>query len=555
MKRYDRLLCALALLCLLLSLAPAAHAQEAYRWSINHQYVDLDVRKDGNVDMLYEVDANIVKGVWNEIWIPITTNNPGDQQVHYVEDGSGKRHDFYVDGQNIKVQGFNLKPGDNVRLVISSTLHPFVYKSSNKEGYANIDFNPPWWDMVIQDTKISVYLPADIPKNEVFTGKTEWSNFQVIDGKTKVYFENSLLGQNEIYKVTVAFPDKYMNSGAIAAQPGPFEDIPGLFTGLLDSTCGCWIPLLIFIGMIFIIALGGMSGRKSYGSPVVSMDGIGINKSLDPVEAATLLRVDPGRVLTMIMFSLMKNGNIKLISTEPIKVQPISRQGLNYYEKLFMDSVKDDTPDEDKLLECFKVLARRVVDKTRPYCRKDTEDYYKDKITQSWKEISALETPELRLQKYDTDMIWLMADERFTTKTKDYIGGSPGSDTYTIPPYYWWYPYYVGLPHHYGGTPGTPAPAPKDMGRPGGGVADRTVGSVETFANSISNSVEKFSAGIVGGVEKFVGVRNEANAPPPVTRAPSASGRPASCACVSCACACVSCACACACAGGGGGCT
>jgi len=197
--------------------------------------------------------------------------------------------------------------------------------------------------------------------------------------------------------------------------------------------------------------------RKPYDSPVVSMDGIGVNKNLDPVEAATLLRIDPKRVLTMIMFELMKNGNIKLLGTEPIRLEPVSRKGLNYYEKLYMDAIVGDKLDEDKLLDCFKVLARRVVDKTRPYCRKDTEDYYRSKIEEAWAEIKAVDTPELKLEKYDTNMFWLMADEQFNKKTKDYVSDAPGSNTVFVPNYYWWYPYYFGLPHHWG-THGTSQP-------------------------------------------------------------------------------------------------
>ncbi len=182
------------------------------------------------------------------------------------------------------------------------------------------------------------------------------------------------------------------------------------------------------------------------------MDGIGINKDLDPVEAATLLRIDPKRVLTMIMFDMMKKGNVKLISTDPIRLELVSRQDLNYYEKLYADAIKDNALDEDALLNCFKVLARRVVDKTRPYSRKDTELYYKQKIDEAWAAIQAVDTPELKLQKYDTNMIWLMADEQFKQKTSDYVAKAPGSSTVIVPPTYWWYPYYFGMPHYYGGT-------------------------------------------------------------------------------------------------------
>ena len=111
------------------------------------------------------------------------------------------------------------------------------------------------------------------------------------------------------------------------------------------------------------------------------MDGIGVNKNLDPVEAATLLRIDPKRVLTMIMFGLMKKGNVKLISTDPIRLTAGSPAGLNYYEKLFTDAIKDDGSTRISCLSALRCLPAASWIRPRPYCRKDTEDYYRSRST------------------------------------------------------------------------------------------------------------------------------------------------------------------------------
>jgi hypothetical protein len=163
---------------------------------------------------------------------------------------------------------------------------------------------------------------------------------------------------------------------------------------------------------------------------MLSMSGMGVNQNLDPVEAAMLLRDDPRRILTMIMFGLMKKGNVRLLSTEPLRLQLVARKDLNYYEALFADAIKGDTLNEDRLLACFKMLAQRVVDKTRPYSRKETEAFYRKKIDDAWKDVQAVDTPELKIQKYDTNMFWLMADEQFAEKTPDALR-SPGWNTAT----------------------------------------------------------------------------------------------------------------------------
>jgi hypothetical protein len=525
-----------------------AGAQEQYRWQIDRQHVTLDVGADGNVYMTYNVSATIVKGVWEEVWIPATV---GSMQVTGVTDGSGNSHSFYVDGGQIKTQGWNLQPGDPVSLSITSTLPRFVYLA-DKPDYVIVTFIPPWWDMTIADTMVKYVLPAEINTSEVFTGQREYSGIGTEYNRTMVFFNSSSLGPNQRFETAVSFPGRYMNEGAVTSKGDNGGVIVGPVDtgGVFDSVCGsagCCFPM-IFVGFILLVIFSSFF-RSPYASPSVSMGGMGVNQNLDPVEAAMLLRIDPRRILTMIMFGMMKKGNVKLTSSDPLRLELVARKELNYYEARFADAIKGNTLSEDKLLDCFKALAQRVVDKTRPYSRKETEAFYRQKIDDMWKDVQAVDTPELKLQKYDTDMFWLMADEQFATKTKDSLR-SPGWNTVTVPPFYWWYPYYFGLPHQHA-PPTMGQPVPQTGGAP---PTNQTTSSVESFASKISNSVETTSAGIIGGVESFLGVRNAANAPPAAASAP-ARAPGSSCACVSCACACVSCACACACAGGGGGCT
>jgi hypothetical protein len=551
------LLYIILILCLAVPAVPPATAQEAYRWQIDYQRVTLDIGDSGEVNMRYDVSAVIVKGNWPEVWIPATT---GDTQVYSVVDGDGKPHDYSVSDGQIKVQGFDLRPGDPVALTVYSRLPGFVYQADRPE-YAIVTFVPPWWDMTIPETRVTYALPAAVDHAEVFTGQREYSNIYDDQGRTVVVFEGRDLAPDQRFEAAVSFPDRYLAPGAATSkEPGPV-DVTGGVSGLLDSLCGLlfcglWLVVPAFIVLSIIMGLT----RKPYSSPRMAMDGVGVNKGLDPAEAAMLLRLDPRRVLTLIMFGLMKAGNVKLVSTDPVRLEVVSKKGLNYYEKPFADAIKTDgSLDEDGLLRSFKALAQRVVDKTRPYCRRDTEEYYRNKIEEAWDAVKAVDTPELKLQKYDTSMFWLMADEDFPKKTKDYLQ-TPGWDTYQIPNYYWWYPYYFGFPRYggYGGQPreGTAAPAPTRPAPAEGRPTDRTTATVESFANRVSNSVESLSAGVVGGVESFLGIRNAANAPPPAPISQPRVYTPStSCACVSCACACVSCACACACAGGGGGCT
>lgn len=540
-----------AAVVVLLAATPVASAEE-YSWQVNYQHVTLDLSKSGAADITYQVDATIEQGTWTEVWIPLTTRS---MSVMRVVDGSGKSHEFTVDkdSMQIKAAGFNLHPGDRVSLVINSYIPGFVYRSDTP-GYDIVSYIPPWWDMTLSDTSVEYLLPRGVNESDVFTGTRQYTGIgSTDDDRIAVYFNSSHLANNEQFDTAVSFPDSAMIAGAVTAK-SPTPEAPdyggdlvgGILAVVINSSC-C-VPIFV-IGLFVVVFSAAIWGSRGvYVSPEVSMDGVGVNKDLDPVEAAMLLRADPRRILTMILFGLLKKGNVKLSSTEPLKLELVSRFNSTYYEVAFLDAIKGDTLNEELLVTCFKLLAQRVVDKTRPFCRKDTEAYYKQRIEDAWSDVKAVDTPMLKLQRYDTAMLWLMADEQFATRTKDSMR-APGWDTATVPASYWWYPYYFGQPfptatagqHPVGGTAVSLPQMP----------ANQPTSSVEAFANKVCNSVESVSTGVVGSVEALVGVRNAANAPP---AAGSATHHSAS-SCASCACACAHCACACACAGGGHGCT
>src|SRR5208337_2181679 len=335
---YRRLVSILLVFLIAIFLAPHAGAQTTSSWQITYQHVILDIDSSGTVSMQYMINATIQQGVWTEVWVPVSD---GSEQVQSVT-ANGQPHSFHMGTDsygvnNVMIEGFNLNPSDPVSLTINATLSNFVYQS-DQPGYDIVTFAPVYWDMPITDTQVKFYLPGNVSKDQVFTGTglPQYDNIGVENGQTWVYFQNTNLAPNEQFQVAVSFPDSYMASGAAVTGysggyggSGQTIDTGGIFDTLLSLAVPGFIIFIIFISLIGSI---GSYNRRPYSSPVVSMDGIGVNKGLDPVEAATLLRVDPKRVLTMIMFGMMKKGNVKLLSTDPIKLQLVSAQGENYYE-------------------------------------------------------------------------------------------------------------------------------------------------------------------------------------------------------------------------------
>ncbi len=316
--------------------------------------------------MTYRVDAVIRQGYWQEVWIPLSKDG---MTISSIRDGRGVSHDYYIDNYSIKITGFDLKPGDRVNLVIDSTLPGMLFKSIFPDTGV-IVFTPPWWDMTIRATTIDYVFPSGvnpwrIDLNSsgfgVFIPDSNFGNrYTEIKEKDRVTirFKHYNLQPNQQFQTMIQFPLSCFSPGDLSTgQLGP----PYINTPDPSNDKG---PVYCNIFVLFIslcVSLAGiilrLRSRLHYSSPEVSMDGVGVNRDLDPAEAAMLLRVEPGRIFTMILFGLMKKGNLKLVSTDPVALEPVSRSGLIYYEQSFMDAIRDGKPDEDGLLDMFQATG------------------------------------------------------------------------------------------------------------------------------------------------------------------------------------------------------
>ena len=188
--------------------------------------------------------------------------------------------------------------------------------------------------------------------------------------------------------------------------------------------------------------------------------------------------------------------------------------------------------DQSKLTAVFRYLATSVNEKMKPYCRKDTEAFYRGHIARLWAEVKEKNTPELKLESLDKNLLWLMQDEKnlkeseglFESRQRGtawwpnwWLTGLPYGRAY--PGGYWWP---MAMYHSYSGI--------------SGGIIQGHEEKYREITESVFTPAKPAPARSIFSGTKSGGGHHGGFTPP-------------SCAC---ACACVSCACACACAGGGG---
>ncbi|MFQ6065288.1 MAG: hypothetical protein ACE5L6_07415, partial [Candidatus Bathyarchaeia archaeon] len=275
------------------------------------------------------------------------------------------------------------------------------------------------------------------------------------------------------------------------------------------------------------------------------METLGIRRGLTAVEASYLLALKPTKIVTAILYSLLKKRVVWVTSTKPsvkLKIVEEHENPLRYYENTFLKAIrKDGSLSEEKLARTVMELRDEVEEKLRGYCRRDTVKYYEKIVAKAWEQVEQAGTAQLASKAYDEQLLWLLLDENFDSRTENAFR------TRVFEPNPLWFWYWYG--YHY-----NPKPAYRPTTEPPSGqtAAPKIPGA--DFANNIATAVEGTANNIVVNLEKFANAIIPAPPPSQKTSTKPAHHRAScACACVSCACVCACVSCACACASGGVG--
>jgi hypothetical protein len=258
------------------------------------------------------------------------------------------------------------------------------------------------------------------------------------------------------------------------------------------------------------------------------------------VEAAILLEQSLDKVMTMILFGVIKKNAAAVKTRDPLQIDVTSPlpDGLHDYELNFLKAFKEtDSKTRRNLLQEMTVkLIKSVSEKMKGFSRRETIEYYKSIMEKAWQQVEAADTPEVKSQKFDEALEWTMLDRDYDDRTRRVFHGPvivPG----------WWGRYDPSYPQSASassGIPSAPMSLPSVPHLPG-----------SDFASSVATGVQTFSQKVIGNVTDFTSRVTNVTNPLPKPSSGSYGGRSGGGGGRSCACACACAGCACACAGGG----
>lgn len=545
---------------LMFSLVSTAAAQSSYSFSLDKEITNVYWNADGTLALDYLFTFSNDPGAHLIDFVDVGMPNGNFDRGSITADVHGQAVSISSDYQGQGGSGFSvdmgayaIQPGQEGTVHVNvGRISGVLYADSNDPAtYASADFSPTWFDSryVHGSTDLTVvfHLPPGVQAAEPrYHNVSGWpgdtapqAGFDDQQRITYTWHSASASGSTQ-YIFGASFPKQYIPSDMIVRMPTP--NIGGPIIEVIFTMLACLgsmgVPgffFLFFIGMI-IFSIVNQSRRKlQYLPPKIQIEGHGIKRGLTAVEAAILMEQPLDKVLTMILFGVIKKGAAQVLSREPLQVQVMKTQTdvpLYAYETGFLKAFNLPTAATRKveLQGMMVALVKSVSGKMRGFSRKETLDYYQGIMERAWQQIAAAGTPEVQSQIFDESVEWTMLDKNYDDRTRRVFSGPV-----FVPR--WWGHYDPGY-RPVGSAPavGMPASTGGQVTLPGANLAASMVSGVQNFAGQVVGDVSTFTSSVT----------NRTN-PVPVTKSGGYKGGGGG----HCACACACAGCACACAGGG----
>ena len=558
-------------LFLLASIISPVLAQD-YFFEVPEQDIQVFIEPDGSITLEYyylfqnAAGAHIIDFV--DIGMPgNSTYSLGDitasvdnKPITDIQDSQ------YVDGVALGL-GANAIPAGSSGIVYMHAENirgQFYFASSDEEEeYTSMRFQPNYFssDFVggTSDMTITFHLPQGLTEQEPrwFSPKN-WPGDETpasgFDEENRIIYQwsYSQASASKKYEFGISFPSRFIPTETINTEQTVTFNPSDLFGTLIPiACCGGFAGILALV--IYFAAKSAKKRKLKYLPPKIAIEGHGIKRGLTSVEAAILLEQPMDKILTMILFSVLKKDAAQVISREPLKVKVEDKlpDGLRDYETSFLKAFKGtkSATRRKQLQDMMVALVKSISTKMKGFSRKETVKYYEDIINKAWEQVEKAKTPEVRAEKYSEAVDWTMLDRDYDQRTRRVFGSGP-----VFMPYWWWRADPTIKRSSTGRSVGSSLARGSKPSIPSGGKSKtitlpRLPGS--DAAASLTNTVTAFSAGVVGNMTSFTsGVTNRTN-PVPKTSSSTFGGTGGRSGGASCACACACAGCACACAGGG----
>ena len=509
-----------------------SHAQD-YSFSVPANHSNVIINKDGSIGIEYSITFTCDLGAHPidivDIGLPNESYDIGAAEawINNVPVYEIYKSEYIDIGVEVHLGENIIWPGETGTLRFRIDNPKMVYHDDDRDDYASVEFSPTWYGSLyahgVTDLSVSIHFPPGVGPDETIYHYREYDSWKYDDeGRLTFTWRNTSASPSEQYMFGVSFPKTYVDK---IHKPYSKPFILRVEKFILSLLGLIFNPIFILLIIIISMIIRSRMRRMKYFPPAVSIEGVGIKRGLTAPEAALLLELPLNKVITMVIFGLLKKGYARVEMNGKPKVFEIDipeRPDIRGYETALFGALKEDGAlDKVKLRKTMVEMIKDVNKKIKGFSRKGTREYYQNIVETAWKHVMAANTPELLGKEWDNKLEWILMDKHYDKKMEETFAGKT-----------------IILPHWYGRYWG-----PGHAGTTLSGGSLKLPGA--DFANTMVTGIEKFSSKVITNVESFIsGVKNVTNPPPAPSKGGGYSGG-------GCACACACAGCACACAGGG----
>jgi hypothetical protein len=576
----------LLIIVLLISYYSLCNAQD-YHFSVPSVELDVEVQPDASAILHYRIQ--FVNGAAAHAIDIVDIGLPHEDydlsQIQARLDGQPvpgpiQPSQYVKPGVEVHLGHLAIVAGGSGLFEFHAKVPNLAFQDTTREDYASFQISPTFFGEQYVDGStdliIRIVLPAGLETDQVvyhdvpFTGKTVENGNVMVTWETNRPFTGP-------YRVGVSFPKTVMDRvvtmsisqllmrwwrGMFSPQTRGWMAFAAAailfiiymrFTG--GTGCIFFAPVLVagafffvkfdaaevliwplLLILVVIVETARKKRRSKYLPAIASVEGGGIKRGLTAPEAAVLLELPVNRVVTLVLFGMMKKGAIHQTSKDPVMFERVKdlppETILHDYEKAFLKQLKENKEatsiSKIDFSKPMKSLIDSVAKRMVGHDLEETREYYKFIISRAWKEAQEIGEIEAWQKKMDEKVDWMMLDPDFPGRFRPY------QDRY--------------IPRSYRPTvvlPGSAAPSSKPTSSQGttrfSDVAASVSGWFQNTSEGVVNSIEGQKGGVLdfGSIDKAI---SKAMASGGGGRGGGGGG---------CACACAGCACACACAGGG----
>jgi len=513
--------------------------------------------------------------------------------------------EYVKPGFEVHLGAHAIRPGGAGVVHVEFTMPNMVYQDTTNDTLASMRITPTWFgEQYVQgDThlQIAIQLPKGVRPEDVLHQGREFSLKAETDDGARVGWDlpgvrftgknmvalsfpkgdmQNVIKQTAIDLLVIWFtesPRARVTLGIVfmvllAVVFFRFSGGTGLTVYVILAAVSGFVfyhrPGLHLLAMPCIVVLLGLNewilGRRKsrYMPPIAEVEGGGIKRGLTAPEAAVLLELPLAKVLSLVIFGMLKKGLLRQIKDDPLIVavnepfqaksagqkhaefyqQAAVKQGvvIHKYEHpfLFLIQNNSDKPARDiDFSRPMKTLIESAAARMKGFDLSDTQDYYRAIIRRATEQAAAIGDVQQQEKTIDRNFEWIMMDD-------DY--GRVFRHRPSYRPIWWGRGAAASSPIGPAAAPGAGGGTTSfgDVAASFTGWAENTMGGMASAISPGSLSLSDKSGGFLNlsGVDHVAGEFFSA-----LGKSSGGGGGGGG----GCACACAGCACACACAGGG----